>query len=611
MKTILFITAIISLSFSTQILNTNETKNISGFVLDAENNPVHSADVFINDSKKGSMTDSTGSFNMIVPGDVEFLTVSKYGYKVKVFQLEGKTEVKIILEKGSKVERISTMSRKEASELRLRGLPAMRKKDAPMSERSMKPSKSFAVESMPVSDGSYSEGAVDDYEAPTSSSMEEYKARESDQDTRAGQLTAGEWNDLSNWEAWNDLVQNKDYKEMEEYWQIDASERVSVFVTNEYELPIPDCLVTMKSNGKIIWTAKTDNSGKAELWMEKEVDDVEVLVESKNNRQTISNVKRSKAGVNNVQFKEECSAPRMAEIMFVVDATGSMGDEIEFLKSELSDVIDQVESVRSEVNFRWGSVFYRDNTDEYLTRQSSLNSKTKKVLDFINMQSAGGGGDYPEAVNEGLEEALMQEWSNDAIARIVFLVLDAPPHHDQEVMKDLESQIAFASAMGIKIIPITASGINRQTEYLMKFMSIMTNGTYVFLTDHSGIGNAHLDPVVTDFEVEKLNDLLIRIIGNYTDPGTCVQQEDNDPVFASIQVYPNPTVDLVQLTVPEGVEKITLTTSSGMLIKTEKGLLSESEITLDLSTYVDGMYVVNFYSKEKVYSVKLIKSNKA
>ena len=226
------------------------------------------------------------------------------------------------------------------------------------------------------------------------------------------------------------------------------------------------------------------------------------------------------------------------------------------------------------------------------------------------MQSAGGGGDYPEALNEGLEEALMQEWSEDAIARIVFLVLDAPPHHNSEVIKDLQSQIEYAASMGIKIIPITASGINRQTEYLMKFMSVMTNGTYVFLTDHSGIGNSHLDPIVKDFEVEKLNDLLVRLVNNYTDPGTCLQQQEENPIFTAIEVFPNPAMDFVQIKVPEGVNKVSLTTSSGMLIHSEK-IDGQCDINLDLTSYVDGMYMVNFYTKSDVFSVKVIKNNKA
>lgn len=65
---------------------------------------------------------------------------------------------------------------------------------------------------------------------------------------------------------------------------------------------------------------------------------------------------------------------------------------------------------------------------------------------------------------------------------------------------------------GIKIIPITASGIDKETEFLMRFFAISTNGTYVFITNHSGIGNEHLEPTVGDYEVEFLNDLMVRLI---------------------------------------------------------------------------------------------------
>jgi hypothetical protein len=49
----------------------------------------------------------------------------------------------------------------------------------------------------------------------------------------------------------------------------------------------------------------------------------------------------------------------------------------------------------------------------------------------------------------------------------------------------------------------------------MRSFALLTNGTYVFITDHSGIGNSHLVPTIGDYEVEKLNDLLVRLVGEY------------------------------------------------------------------------------------------------
>ena len=73
-----------------------------------------------------------------------------------------------------------------------------------------------------------------------------------------------------------------------------------------------------------------------------------------------------------------------------------------------------------------------------------------------------------------------------------------------------------ASEKGIKIIPVVASGIDKETEFLMRFIACATNGTYVFLTDDSGIGESHLEPTVGKYEVEMLNDLIIRLILKYS-----------------------------------------------------------------------------------------------
>jgi len=118
-----------------------------------------------------------------------------------------------------------------------------------------------------------------------------------------------------------------------------------------------------------------------------------------------------------------------------------MGDEIKYLQEELKDVISNTLSANNGLNIRLGSVFYRDSTDQYLTRTQPLSADAQKTINFIADQSAQGGGDYPEAVDAALEDALAQDWSEDAIARIVFLLLDAPPHKDNGTLQRLKEQI--------------------------------------------------------------------------------------------------------------------------------------------------------------------------
>ena len=70
---------------------------------------------------------------------------------------------------------------------------------------------------------------------------------------------------------------------------------------------------------------------------------------------------------------------------------------------------------------------------------------------------------------------------------------------------------------GIRLIPVAASGVDKDTEFMLRFFASSTGGTYVFLTDDSGVGNSHIAASVGDYEVEKLNELLIRLIEYYTE----------------------------------------------------------------------------------------------
>jgi hypothetical protein len=95
------------------------------------------------------------------------------------------------------------------------------------------------------------------------------------------------------------------------------------------------------------------------------------------------------------------------------------------------------------------------------------------------------------------------------------MLLDAPPHHEPEVLRSLHASVEKAAAEGIRIIPIVASGIDKETEFLMRFMAVSTGGTYVFITDHSGVGGDHLEASVGRHDIELLNDLIVRLINKY------------------------------------------------------------------------------------------------
>lgn len=342
------------------------------------------------------------------------------------------------------------------------------------------------------------------------------------QNLQPGVITAGEWNDLDNWDFWISVLNEQDYSTMPSYWSFFNNNRVSVMLTSNDNTPVVDATVELKRNGTTIFSVRTDNFGRAELWADlyqhsSEVDPTSLALSINEGEFTSNNVKLYNDEANEIVFAASSPSNRV-EISFVVDATGSMGDELEFLKTELLDVLDRVKVENPNADVYTSSVFYRDEGDQYVTRVSPFTSNIETTIDFIKDQKADGGGDYPEAVHTALEKAISElQWSYSARTRLLFLVLDAPPHYNSSVVQSLQESVATAAEKGVKIIPVTASGIDKKTEFLMRFFAISTNGTYVFITDHSGVGNSHIEPTVGEYQVEFLNNLMVRLINKYVE----------------------------------------------------------------------------------------------
>ena len=343
---------------------------------------------------------------------------------------------------------------------------------------------------------------------------------------QAGVLTAGEWNDLAHWDFWSGLMASQDYGGMSEYWGMFTPRRVAVRVADAAGKRLPAVRIVLEQNQKAVWSALTDNQGEAALWVdpfhtESSADNLSLVIDgvrqSKAPVVTAFNEQQEEADVNFYIIDKAKEAEKRADIAFIVDATGSMGDEIEFLKKDLVDILDRVKGGQSDITLRTGTVFYRDQGDDYVTKFSPFTEDYHETIKYISMQHAGGGGDLPEAVHTALEAGLQNlAWNTSARARIAFLILDAPAHQDhQGVVESLQASVKQYAENGIKLIPVYCSGPSKECEFMCRFFAILTGGTYVFLTDDSGVGGPHVEASVGQFQVEPLNDLLARLIAKF------------------------------------------------------------------------------------------------
>lgn len=334
---------------------------------------------------------------------------------------------------------------------------------------------------------------------------------------QAGVLTAGEWSDLRNWPFWQSVLKRQEWATFPKEWQLYPSQRYTITLTTPTGQPLAGARVAL-SGAPGVNEAVTDRLGRAVLFpalFQPGAIGAPLPVQVSYQGQTFAPAPLAATEYEATRTVAAAPVPATAvDIMFVVDATGSMGDEISYLKTELRDVVNRVQARVPAADLRLASVFYRDHGDDYLTRAQPFTPNVNQLMTFVQAQDAGGGGDFPEAVDEALTTALQQAWSSEARCRLLFLILDAPPH--PEAVARIQALTRAAASQGIRLIPVTASGIDTSTEFLMRTLALSTNGTYVFITNHSGIGNAHLEPTVGAYQVEYLNNLLVRLITEHS-----------------------------------------------------------------------------------------------
>ncbi|MEM7318708.1 MAG: vWA domain-containing protein, partial [Pseudomonadota bacterium] len=202
--------------------------------------------------------------------------------------------------------------------------------------------------------------------------------------------------------------------------------------------------------------------------------------------------------------------PDFLDLAIVVDTTGSMADEIAFLNKELIGITRAAARNVPGLSVRYGLVAYRDNGDLYVVRNSGFTTKPDDMTRRLRALSANGGGDYPEAAAAAMAAGVDLNWRRGNGKRVLLHVADAPPHR-ADAGTYLKAARAAASK-DIKIYTLGASGVARDSEFLMRQASAAPGGRYVFLTDDSGVGHPHAEPTVSCYRVTKLAGLLTRIL---------------------------------------------------------------------------------------------------
>jgi len=149
---------------------------------------------------------------------------------------------------------------------------------------------------------------------------------------------------------------------------------------------------------------------------------------------------------------EALQGKRKADIMFVLDCTGSMQGEIDAIKDAITAFADTIES--EGVRVRVGLIEFRDRLIGEEPRLLTFAGQpfTNDPAAFrreVSALRATGGGDEPESSLDAVMLALRQPFAPDA-NKVIVLVTDASPHVPDKDTRNIEEVTQAIRRVGVQ-----------------------------------------------------------------------------------------------------------------------------------------------------------------
>lgn len=207
------------------------------------------------------------------------------------------------------------------------------------------------------------------------------------------------------------------------------------------------------------------------------------------------------------------------DLCFVVDTTGSMGDDIDNARENMSDILANL--AEKSADYRVALIDYRDypertkDSKDYPCKvQLSFTNDNDRITQAINKLDLGYGGDDEETLFSALMQASKLDWRKNA-RKIIIVLGDAPPHDPEPVSDYTYLQVLTAligadigidfessddrvtNGLTLDMISVYSIGADASdsAEDFFKKISENTGGAYVGVEDASEVGDAIIDSI--------------------------------------------------------------------------------------------------------------------
>lgn len=260
--------------------------------------------------------------------------------------------------------------------------------------------------------------------------------------------------------------------------------------------------------------------------------------------------------------------PIPLDLIFIIDTTGSMYDDIAAAKSSAVDIVNTINS-SGLIDYRVAVVDYRDfPTSPYggagdypYHAVLPFSGDSATIVSAINSLSLGWGNDWPESLYSALIRSMLCEslgsWRTvQGIKKVVIVMTDAPPH-DPEPFTGYTSTDVINTAWAVDpavIYPISI-GWDSTTQSYLEILAEGTEGEVFTALNASEVVDAIIEAIETtlDSPIANPGGLYIGTVGesitldasaSYDPDGTIVSYEwdwNNDGIYDETVTTPTIT----------------------------------------------------------------------
>ena len=324
----------------------------------------------------------------------------------------------------------------------------------------------------------------------------------------------------------------------------DVGERITLMVRNQEGFTLPDCTVRIRIDGQLVDRGKTTADGIFRTFPALYAGEAETLIATVRYNQHKKEITLRRHGARTVAVT--LASPRSLpaavplDLLFILDTTGSMGEEIDRLKASIDLINVNLSELPTRPLIRYGMVLYRDRGDAYVTRRIPFTPNLQTFRKALATVRAEGGGDTPEDLESALKKGVDEmAWRDEGI-RLAFVITDAPPHLDYPHEMTYIDAAHAAREKGIKIYAVGTGGLALDGEYILRQISQLTGGAYIFLTygergeSEGGAPGSVSHHTGTNFTSRTLEAVIITITKNELSHLTPPSSEEESDYFKGV-----------------------------------------------------------------------------